>query len=41
MRQRLALVAVKQHNVASFGLLLAQLQAQAHTFDLDRNLPTL
>ena len=29
MRQRLALVAVKKHDVAGFGLPFAQLQAQA------------
>ena len=30
MRQRLALIAVEKNNVARFGLLFAQLQAQAH-----------
>ncbi len=34
MRQRLALIAVEKNNVARFGLLFAQLQAQAHPFHL-------
>ena len=34
MRQRLALIAVEQNDVAGFGLLLAQLQAQADALDL-------
>ena len=34
MRQRLALIAVKKNNVARFGLLFAQLQAQTHPFHL-------
>ena len=41
MRQRLALVAVEQNDVAGFGLLLAQLQAQADPFDLGGDLPAL
>ena len=36
MRQRLALVAVEQNDVAGPGLLLAQLQAQADPLDLGR-----
>ena len=32
MRQRLALIAVEKNNVARFGLLFAQPQAQAHPF---------
>ena len=34
MRQLLALIAVEKNNVARFGLLFAQLQAQAHPFHL-------
>src|ERR1019366_10567888 len=34
MRQRLALVAVEKNDVAGFGLLLAQLQAQADPLHL-------
>ena len=34
MRQRFALVAIEQNDVAGFGLLLAQLQAQADALDL-------
>ena len=34
MRQRLAVVAVKQNDVAGFGLVLARVQAQANAFDL-------
>ena len=34
IRQRLALIAVEKNNVARFGLLFAQLQAQARTFHL-------
>jgi hypothetical protein len=41
MRQRLALVAIEQNDVARFGLLLAQLQAQADPLDLGSVLPTL
>ena len=38
MRQRLALVAVEQNDVARLGLLLAQLQTQAGSFDLGGDL---
>ncbi len=38
MRQRLALIAIKQNDAASFGLLLAQLQAQADPLDLGGDL---
>jgi hypothetical protein len=41
MRQRLALVAIEQNNVAGFGLLLAQLQTQADPFDLVGDLASL
>ena len=41
MRQRLALVAIEQNNVARFGLLLAQLQTQADPFDLVGDLASL
>ena len=41
MRQRLALVAIKQNDVAGRGLLFAQLQAQADPFDLAGNLAPL
>jgi hypothetical protein len=41
MRQRLALVAIEQNDVAGFGLLLAQLQAQADPLDLGGVLPAL
>src|SRR5208282_306785 len=34
MRQRLALVAIEKNDVARFGLLFAQLQAQPHPLDL-------
>src|ERR1700683_4240454 len=36
MGQRLALIAIEQHDVAGFGLALAQLPTQAHPLDLDR-----
>ena len=39
MRQRLALVAIEQNNVAGFGLLLAQLQTQTDPIDLAGDLP--
>ncbi len=39
MGQRLALVAIEQHDVAGFGLTLAQLQAQADPIDLAGDLP--
>jgi hypothetical protein len=39
MRQRLALIAIEKHGIASFGLLLAQLQTQAYPIDLTGNLP--
>ena len=41
MRQRLALIAVEKNNVARFGLLFAQLQAQAHPFHLALRLTPL
>ena len=41
MRQRLALIAVEKNNVARFGLLFAQLQAQAHPFNLAFRLTSL
>ncbi len=41
MRQRLALVAVKQNDVASGGLLFAQLQAQTNPLDIGGNLAPL
>src|SRR5580704_16210457 len=41
MRQRLALIAVEKNNVARFGLLFAQLQAQAHPFHLAFRLTSL
>ena len=41
MRQSLALIAVEKHNVARFGLLFAQFQAQAHPFDLAFRLTSL
>ena len=41
MRQRLALIAVEKDNVARFGLLFAQLQAQAHPFHLAFRLTSL
>ncbi len=41
MRQRLALVAVKQNDVASFGQLFAQLQTQTNPFDLGGKLAPL
>src|SRR5277367_466270 len=39
MRQRLALIAIKQNDVTGCGLLLAQLQTQANPIDLAGNLP--
>src|SRR5580704_2067095 len=41
MCQRLALVAIEKNNVAGFGLLFAQLQAQADPFDLAGDLASL
>ena len=41
MRQRLALVATERNNVPGFGLLFAQLQAQADPFDLAGDLASL
>jgi hypothetical protein len=41
MRQRLALIAVDQNDIACFGLLLAQLQAKAEALDLGGVLSTL
>ena len=41
MRQRLALIAVEKNNVARFGLLFAQLQAQGHPFHLAFRLTSL
>ena len=41
MRQRLALIAVEQHDVAGFGLTLAQLQAQADPIHLAGGLASL
>ena len=41
MRQRLALVAVEKNDVASFGLLFAQMQAQADPLDLGGDLTPL
>jgi len=41
MRQRLALVAIEKNNVPGFGLLFAQLQAQADPFDLAGDLASL
>ena len=41
MRQRFALVAIKKNNVPRFGLLFAQLQAQADPFDLAGDLASL
>ena len=41
MRQRLALVAVEQNDVARLGLLLAQLHTQAGSFDLGGDLACL
>ncbi len=38
MRQRLALIAIEQNDVAGFGLLFAQLQAQADPLDLGSDL---
>jgi hypothetical protein len=40
MRQRLTLIAIEKHDVAGFGLLLAQLQTQAYPIDLAGNLPS-
>src|SRR5271157_4608282 len=41
MRQRLAFVAVEQHDVAGFGLTLAQLQTQADPIHFAGGLPSL
>ena len=41
MRQRLALVAIKQHDVSGLGLGLAQLEPEPHALDLSRDLPSL
>ena len=41
MRQRLALIAIEQDDIAGFGLLLAQPQTQADPFDLGGTLPPL
>ena len=41
MRQRLALVAVEQNDVAGLGLPLAQVQAQADPIHLAGSLPPL
>ena len=41
MGQRLALIAVEKNNVAGFGLLFAQLQAQPHPFHLAFRLTSL
>src|SRR4051794_27635636 len=41
VRQRLALVTVEQNDIAGFGLLLAQLKAQANAFDLGGDLAAL
>jgi hypothetical protein len=41
VRQRLAFVAIKQDNVAGFGLLFAQLQAQPDAFGLGRVLTAI
>ena len=41
MCQRLALIAVEKGNVARFGLVFAQLQAQAHPFHLAFRLTSL
>ena len=41
MRQRLALIAVEQNDVAGFGLLPAQVQTQTDAFDLGGNLTAL
>ena len=41
MRQRLALIAVEENDVASFRLLFSQLQAQADPFDLGGDLAAL
>jgi hypothetical protein len=41
MRQRLALVAIEQDDIAGFGLPLAQLQAQADPLDLGGDLTRL
>jgi hypothetical protein len=41
MRQRLALVAVEQNDIAGFGLLLEQFQAQADPVDLGGDLASL
>jgi hypothetical protein len=41
MRQRFALVAVEQNDIASFRLLFAQLQTQADPFDLVGGLAAL
>ena len=39
MRQRLALIAIKQNDVAGRGLLLAQLQTRTDQIDLAGDLP--
>jgi hypothetical protein len=41
MRQRLALIAVEENDVAGFRLLFSQLQAQADPFDLGGDLAAL
>ena len=41
MRQRLAIVAIQQHDVTGLGLLLAQMQTQSDRFDLGRRLAAL
>jgi len=41
MRQRLALIAVEENDVAGFRLLFSQLQAQADPFDLGGDLAPL
>ena len=41
MRQRLALIAVEENDVAGFRLLFSQLQAQADPFDLSGDLAAL
>ncbi|MGH7120499.1 MAG: hypothetical protein ACREFP_16170 [Acetobacteraceae bacterium] len=41
MRQRLTFIATEQNDVAGFGLLLAQVQAQADPVDLGGDLASL
>lgn len=41
MRQRLALVAVEQNNITSFGLLFEQFKTQADPIDFERDLASL